>query len=261
MNAQASSPASGSAKSAAWDLLGASYWNRDYDGGPSSADCDLYLAGVAAGEPLLLAGASTARLAFAAADLGVALTVCDFSAVMLDDLRQVLGKRADYVLADVCQPGSLPSHRFRAVVADRLLNRFTGAELRAASRTLLGALRVGGEARLSYRLGLYDRDLLVLDHARRRGCLADVFDEAAFDIDYSGARDWLKDVLPAHGSLRPETVAQFYAARGREHRLRPGELDALVAEVCDEQEWKVRFAHIALPGKPGDRILSVRRLR
>ncbi len=245
----------------AWDLVGASYWNRDYDGGPSPADCDLYLAGVAAGDPLLLAGASTARLAFAAADLGAALTVCDFSPVMLSDLRDVLGQRADYVLADVCRPGSLPSGRFRAVVADRLLNRFTEAELRAALRTLLGALRAGGEARLSYRLGLYDRDLLVLEHARQRGCLADVFDEAAFDVDYSGAGDWLKDVLPAHGSLPRQTVARFYAARGREHRLRPGELDALVDEVGDEQDRELRLAHIAMPGKPGDRILSVKRAR
>ncbi|MGE5827776.1 MAG: class I SAM-dependent methyltransferase [Micromonosporaceae bacterium] len=248
-------------KAEAWDLLGGAYWNADYDGGPSDAGCRQYLAGLEAGASVLLIGASTARLARAALACGLELTVCDFSPVMLADLRSALGDRASYLLADVTRTGALAAARFRSVLADRLLNRFTVTELNVALTEVIGALRVGGEARLSYRLGLYARDLPVIDAARRHGCLEAVFDESTFDIDYSGGLDWLADVLPPHGSLDPATVVKFYAARGREHRLRPGELDEIMRGICAERDLGIEVGHTDLPETPADHLLTLLRTR
>src|SRR5688500_5403128 len=78
-------------KSTAWDLLGAAYWNRDYDGGPSAGDRAKYMADLEPGDAVVLVGASTARLAFALTEQRADLTVCDFSPVMLDALRAVIG--------------------------------------------------------------------------------------------------------------------------------------------------------------------------
>jgi hypothetical protein len=246
-------------KTAAWDTIGADYYNRGYDGGPTPADCDLYLHALRPGDTVLLAGASTVRLASAAVQRGLMLTVADFSTVMLTELERLLGGQAIYVQADVTNPGAVIAGKFRAIIADRLLNRFTLAEMRSALTLLCGVLDHGGQLRMSYRLGLYERDRPVLDEARRRGQLAEVFDEGSYDIDYSAAREWLAGVLPPHGSIGTASLVEFYAARGREHRLRPGELDALLAGIAAEHGWELQVSHLAMDGKPSDYLLQAGR--
>jgi hypothetical protein len=247
-------------KAAAWNELGGAYWNLDYDGGPSAADCAMYLRGVAPDEPVLLVGASTVRLARAALKRRAALTVADFSSVMLDELRRVLDGRARYLWTDVTCGDVLPRAAFQTVMGDRLINRFTLTEMRAALTRLTLALRPEGQLRLSYRLGLYDRDLPVLEEARRRGQLDDVFDEKAFDVDYGGAGAWLASVLSPHGRIPTDKLVAFYVRRGREHRIRDGDLDAIIQEIGRAQRLRLTTAHAGMDGKPNDRMLIVTRV-
>jgi hypothetical protein len=249
-----------SSKSTAWDAIGAAYWNQGYDGGPTPAECELYLGGVGVGDPVLLVGASTVRLARAAIEHGAALTVADFSSVQLSQLRELLQDAAAYVLADVTSTGVPAAETFCVVLADRLINRFTIPEMAAALDALAGTIRVGGQLRLSYRLGLYDRDRAVIAEARRRGDLAAVYDEQTSDIDYGGARAWLGAVLPPHGAIPTAALVEFYALRGREHRLRRGELDVLVQRVAASRSFELSVVHRPLPGRESDYILEVTRL-
>jgi amino acid adenylation domain-containing protein len=255
--AAAASPAN--PKSGAWDLIGAAYWNSGYDGGPAGADCDQYLHGLRAGEPVLLVGASTLRLASAAVELGLELTVADFSRTMLDELQSVLGGAARYQHADVTSIDTALRGEFRAVLGDRLLNRFTLAEMHRAVAQLAAVLAPGGELRLSYRLGLYERDHPILAEARRRGVLAEVFDEEAYDIDYAPARSWLPEVLSPHGGIPMPVLVGFYTQRGREHRLRPGELDEIVAQIAQAQARRLGTAHVPMSSTAHDYLLQVTR--
>ncbi|MEU5691991.1 class I SAM-dependent methyltransferase [Actinosynnema sp. NPDC020468] len=246
-------------KAVAWNRLGSAYWNRNYDGGPDEAGCAQYLGGVAGGERVLLVGASTVRLARAALDAGARLVVADFSEILLAELEASLGAdAARYVRADVVSADPPDVGRFDLIVADRLVNRFTRDEMVRALRFLASAVDVGGRMRLSYRLGLYERDELLLAEARRRGEQAAVFDEAAFDVDYSGASGWLAEVLPRHGDIPVEALVDFYVARGREHRLREGELDGLLAEAVGDGT-RYRVAHLPVPGLPADLLLEFTR--
>ncbi|MCK9896085.1 class I SAM-dependent methyltransferase [Frankia sp. AgB32] len=247
------------AKAAAWDGLGSAYWNRAYDGGPSPAACAQYLDGTARGQRVLLVGASTVSLARAALDVGAELVVADFSAVMLAELAVVLPGGAEFALVDVTRADAPFDATFDLVVADRLLNRFVLAELRAALRTLTAAVRPGGLTRLSYRSGLYERDRVVLAEAARRGVLTTVFDEAEFDVDYSAAAPWLAAVLPRHGDIPMAALIDFYVARGREHRIRPGELDELAAQVVPPGVH-YETAHPPVPGQGDDFLFELRRL-
>jgi Methyltransferase domain len=246
-------------KVAAWDRLGSAYWNRAYDGGPNAAACAQYLDGVAAGARVLLVGASTVALARAALDAGLELVVADFSAVMLAELEKLIPGRAEFVRVDVTRADPRFEAAFDLVVADRLINRFVRAELRGALRTLSAALRPGGKMRLSYRLGLYERDAPVLAEAARRGVLAGVFDEAEFDVDYSAGADWLGTVLPRHGDIPMDALVDFYVARGREHRIRTGELDELAARNVP-REFRYETAHLPVPGQDDDFLLQLTRL-
>lgn len=248
----------GNPKVAAWDQLGSAYWDSNYDGGPDGRGCDEYLDGVRAGDRVLLVGASTVRLARAALATGAELVVADFSPVMLAELERMLGAAAEYRCVDVVRAGAWEGEPFDRIVADRLVNRFTRDEMVNALRLLCSAVAKGGRTRLSYRVGLYERDELVLAEARRRGELAAVFDESAFDVDYSGGAAWLADVLPRHGDIPAEALVDFYVARGREHRLLPGELDRIVAEAVGEAT-AYELTHLPVPGLPADFLLDFHR--
>ncbi|WP_256787989.1 class I SAM-dependent methyltransferase [Frankia sp. AvcI1] len=246
-------------KAGAWDRLGSAYWNRNYDGGPNPAACAQYLEGLAAGERVLLVGASTVALARAVLDAGAELVVADFSAVMLAELENLIPGRAEFVRVDVTRADSRFDGAFDLVIADRLVNRFVRAELRSALRTLSAAVRPGGKMRLSYRLGLYERDGAVLSEAARRGVLSTVFDEVEFDVDYSAAAEWLGTVLPPHGDIPTHALVDFYVARGREHRIRTGELDELAAQEVP-RGLRYETAHLPVPGQGDDFLLQLTRL-
>lgn len=245
-------------KAVAWDRLGSAYWSRNYDGGPNAAACAQYLEGIAADQKVLLVGASTVALAHAVLDAGAELVVADFSTAMLAELEQLIPGRAEFIRVDVTRPDIPFEPVFDLVLADRLVNRFVVAEMSSALRTLLAAVKRGGTLRLSYRMGLYARDAAVLDEAARRGVTPAVFDEAAFDVDYSGAAEWLAQVLPQHGDIPMDALVEFYVARGREHRIRAGELDVLAAqEIPAGLDFEI--AHLPVPGQRDDFVFQLTR--
>ncbi|HSR22227.1 MAG TPA: hypothetical protein VLW53_01655, partial [Candidatus Eisenbacteria bacterium] len=160
----------------------------------------------------------------------------DFSPGMREALARELAGRPCRVLSqDVTADVPEPLRRgFRLVLADRLLNRFVERELRAALRQLLRLLDDGGEVRTSVRLGLYQRDLPLIEEGRRRGVLERFFDESTWVIDYGAAGDLLDDALPAHGTIPRDVLLTFYRLRGPEQRLRPGDLERYLAETFDD---------------------------
>jgi hypothetical protein len=222
-------------KAGAWDAIGASYWNAGYSGGPSARDIDRYLEDVEPGAPLAVLGASTLHLIAGAIDRGASVTVLDFSAGMRAALRDELAGRPCRIVAqDITRevPEALAG-RFRLVLADRLLNRFVEPELRAALRQLLRLLDDGGQIRTSIRLGLYQRDLPLIEEGRRRGVLDRFYDESTGVIDYGAAGDLLEQVLPAHGDIPRDVLLTFYRLRGPEQRLGAGDLRRYLAETTD----------------------------
>jgi hypothetical protein len=222
-------------KSAAWDAIGAAYWKAGYRGGPTPADIETYLAGVQPGTPLAIVGASTRHLVAAAIDRGARVTVLDFSARMRQALRDDLEGRPCRIL-DQDVTLEIPDHvarGFQLVLADRLLNRFVEAELRAALRQLLRLTADGGQVRASVRLGLYRRDLPLIEEGRRRGTLHRFYDECTGVIDYGAAGDLLDGVLPAHGDIPRDVLLTFYRLRGPERRLAADDVQRFVAETTD----------------------------
>jgi hypothetical protein len=235
-------------KAEAWDAIGAAYWNAGYRGGPTARDIDTYLEGVGPGTPLAVLGASTFHLIAAGIDRGASVTVLDFSAGMRAALRGELDGRACCILAqDITEeiPEALAG-QFRFVLADRLLNRFVERELRAALRQLLRLLDDGGQIRTSIRLGLYQRDLPLIEEGRRRGVLDRFYDESTGVIDYGAAGDLLDQVLPPHGDIPRDVLLRFYRLRGPEQRLRAADLRRYIAGTTN--------------GSRGLRVASVRSL-
>lgn len=223
-------------KAAAWDVIGASYWNAGYRGGPTRRDIDTYLEGVEPGMHLAVVGASTVHLVAAAIDRGAHVTVLDFSPGMRAALAgELAGRRCRIVDQDITADVPEPlGRRFWLVLADRLLNRFVERELRAALRQLLRLLDDGGEVRTSVRLGLYQRDLPLIEAGQRRGVLGRFFDPSTWIIDYGAAGDLLDDALPPHGTIPRDVLLSFYRLRGPEQRLRPGDLERYLAETSDD---------------------------
>jgi len=227
-------------KSKAWDMLGSLYWNAGYNGGPGPAELAAYLEGLGPSREIAIIGASTRSLITAALRKQCAVTVIDFSARMIHDLRESLsgegvplgGLRT--LLHDVKNP--VPADlraRFAAVLSDRLLNRFNLVELALALRGLLSLLHDEGELRTTVRIGLYPRDQPLLDEGRRLGNVRDFFDEETWEIDYSKTGPLLEKVLEPHGTIPRSTLLEFYALRGLEKRFRPGEFDRLCAAAQD----------------------------
>lgn len=249
-------------KQAAWEVLGAAYWNSGYRGGPSQRDCSRYLTGLGGRCDVVVIGASTRDLVVGAAERGCRPHVIDFSARMCEDLMADVGEIFTYTVHDVTQPAPLALQgRFDVILADRLLNRFSAPELATSLCTVLGLLSPEGEFRTSVRVGLYDRDLPVLACAWRLGRFDDVFEPKTGHIDYEPVADHLASVLPAHGEIAPQLVAEFYRLRGREKRLQPGELETIVAGITNGQGYLAVERSEELADQPDHLFTIVRRTR
>jgi hypothetical protein len=246
-------------KRAAWELLGAAYWSSGYRGGPSPRDRATYLAGLEAGCDVAVIGASTRDLVVGAAERGCRIHVIDFSARMCEDLVADVGEVFTYTVHDITEPAPATLHeRFDVVLADRLLNRFSAPELTAALGTVLALLAPHGELRTAVRVGLYERDLPVLACAWEVGRFDEVFEPSTGHIDYAPVADHLASVLPPHGHIPPELVAEFYRLRGREKRLRAGELETIVTAVANDRSCLAVERSEELVDQP-DRLFTVRR--
>ena len=252
--------ATANGKRAAWELLGGAYWGSGYRGGPSPEDCSTYLAGLSPGAATAIIGASTRDLVAGAVGLGCRTHVIDFSARMCDDLLGNVGDVISCTVHDITQAAPPSLHgRFDAILADRLLNRFSATELTASLRTILSLLSPGGEFRTSVRVGLYERDLPILARAWTIGRFNDVFEPDGGHIDYAPVAGHLPAILPPHGEIPSELVAEFYRLRGREKRLRPGELEGIVGGIADDDGRLAVERCVKLADQPDELFTIVRR--
>lgn len=205
----------------AWDTIGSLYWNAGYSGGPSPAGIAQYLEGVDASTKVAVLGASTVELIRAAIDRGANVTVFEFAPRMCEQLAAELGaRRCRIVLQDITQPLiSADCRQADVVCADRLINRFTQQEADSAFTQVLRLLSDGGELRAAIRLGLYARDLPLIEEGRRRGTLHEFFDEQQGTIDYGKAGDILAQHIAPHGQIPQAILLEFYRRRGQEKRF------------------------------------------
>lgn len=153
------------AKAHAWDLVSGSYWNSGYYGGPAPEHDVVFARLMRAGAPTAVVGASTVSLSRAAQDAGAELHVLDFAPGILREAGEWLRLPEDRRhLVDVT--GELPERlrgRYHLVVADRLVNRFSAADLPGGLRGLRDLVAEGGTLALTVRFGWYDRDRQIHD--------------------------------------------------------------------------------------------------
>ncbi|MFG5721929.1 hypothetical protein [Streptomyces murinus] len=219
------------AKAHAWDLVSGSYWNSGYYGGPAP-EHDVVFAGLMrAGAPTAVVGASTVSLSRAAQDAGAELHVLDFAPGILREAGEWLGLPEDRRhLVDVT--GELPERlrgRYHLVVADRLVNRFSAADLPGGLRGLRDLVAEGGTLALTVRFGWYDRDRQIHDALtpaeQRLFWRPDVG-----EIDYAALPD--RDIpLPTWGGISGEVMREHIRGRGREARFHQDELLAALADL------------------------------
>jgi len=220
-------------KASAWDVIGDLYWNAGYNGGPGERDVDLYLEGVGQFSKVAVLGASTRALIEGAVARGAMVHVIDFSPVMIEVMRpRVDPRRCVFIQHDVTRsPPAYLRGMFDLIVADRLINRFAAHEMQPAFYTLLDLMALGAVCRSSIRLGLYQRDLPLIEEGRRRGNVRDFFDESTMTIDYGRAGDILDAMMPDHGRIPRSALLAFYRLRGAEKRLSHGDLESLIANT------------------------------
>jgi len=234
-------------KAAAWDLLGAQFWEKGRPSArPSAAELDLFLTGLPPGEAVAVVGASTKDLVHLAVARGLRVTVMDFSQRMCSDLRAALPDDAFALeLRDIT--AAVPIHQreqFSVVLSDRLINRFTHAEAQRALRAMRDLTKTGGEVRTSVKLGNYAMDERMIDEGRRRCVLADFFDAHTRTIDFSRAGEVLENALLPHGEIPHKTLLAWYRGRGLESRY--GEADVVRAALeAGESGGRLELARVA----------------
>jgi hypothetical protein len=239
-------------KSGAWDLIGSDYWAASYNGGPVGADVAAFLEGVDASTAVAVVGASTVHLIRAALGRGASVTVLDFAEGQRVALQKASeqwpgGERCVVEPYDATEPTPAPlRRRFDLVLADRLVNRFTDAEALAGVPGLLSLAVPGGKLRTTIRLGLYERDRLLLTAAEAEGRAGEFFDADLMEIDYGKAGDLLDRAMPKHGDIPRETLLDFYRLRGPEKRMTEADV--------------ARYVQAAGAWSIGARILAVRPL-
>jgi hypothetical protein len=224
-------------KAKAWDTLGALYWGAGYNGGPVGHDIDQYLEGVGAGTKLVIVGASTRFLIGAAIERGAEVTVLDFSQRMCDALKSVVDARScSVILHDITTPVSDALRmKYDLLLADRLINRFTEAEVVPALSNMLALLKNDGEIRTAIRLGFYARDLPIIEEGRRRGTVSQFFDPETWTINYALAGDILDMCMQPHGDIPRELLLAFYRGRGPEKRFKKEDIERYVAAASDQE--------------------------
>jgi SAM-dependent methyltransferase len=249
-------------KRRAWDILGNKYWSSGYYGGPNAEEISLYLRGATPAVRICVLGASTVELIRAAAAVGSTVSVLDFSAVMLEQLSTELeGLRIETINHDLTLPLPLEmAERFDLVLADRLLNRFDAEEGPRGCAAMNRLLAEGGVLRTKVRLGIYERDLPLMEAGRKDGTLFGFYYPQTQEIDYSQAKHLLGVGLEPHGDIPPEVILKFYFLRGKEKRFTFREVLDLHLAV-GKGNPPVSFAgHMQTPaGHPQDVMFEFRR--
>lgn len=211
-------------KAHAWDLVGESYWNSGYYGGPAPEHGPVFLRLLRAGVRTAVVGASTVSLSKAAQQAGSDLHVLDFAPGILRASGEWLGLTEDRRhLVDVTRPVPVHlAHTYALVLADRLVNRFSATDLPPGLRGLRDLLAPGGTLALTVRFGWYERDLEL--HGALTPAEQELFWRPdAGEVDYAVLPD--RDLpLPVWGGISGEVMREHIRARGREARFSKDEL-------------------------------------
>ena len=248
------------AKAEAWDVMRRQYWAGGYNGGPGALDVKAFLEGVDATSSICILGASTIGLIKAALARSCLVTVVDFSEKTMGDMLKEL--RSDTLtgqIADLTKPDSVPQNTFDVVAGDRIFNRFDAREAEKAAQSMLRLLKPGGLLRTKIRLGIYGRDIPLMQAGFEDGTLLEFYNPATSEIDYSKAVHLLSNTLSAHGNIPSTVLQEFYVLRGREKRFN-------LAEVIDLHEAPrqngARLVHTRAvypdPDTPADILITFR---
>ena len=213
--------ASQNPKSAAWDQFGPGYWDLTSPASkPSKHEIDLLLREAEPGARCSIIGASTRDLINTAVERGLEVTVLDFSKGMCQSLSNWIGPQACRVHChDILReaPRDLRDSQ-DLVLSDRLVNRLTSDETAKALRVMANMLVTGGQIRASVRTGLFRTDIALIEEGRRRGTLADFYDERTKTINWGKSGDILEECAPDYGSVPREIALEWYRQRGDESR-------------------------------------------
>ncbi|GLX47542.1 hypothetical protein Shyhy01_04920 [Streptomyces hygroscopicus subsp. hygroscopicus] len=218
-------------KARAWDLVSGSYWNSGYYGGPAPEHEEILRGLMRAGAPTAVVGASTVSLSKAAQEAGADLHVLDFAPGILREAGEWLGLPGDRRhLVDVTGPlPELLRGGYDLVLADRLVNRFSAADLPAGLRGLRDLVAPGGTLALTVRFGWYDRDRQIHD-ALTPAEQKLFWRPDVGEIDYATLPD--RDIpLPTWGGISGRVMRDHLRGRGREARFHRDELLAMVADL------------------------------
>jgi hypothetical protein len=222
-----------SAKARAWDLIGERYWNSGYYGGPAPEHWREFRRLLRPGARTAVVGASTVSLSEAAVVAGADVHVLDFAPGILAAAGRRLGLAEDRRhLVDVTRPIP-PDLRgaYDVVLADRLANRFSAADLPAGLRGLRDLTATVGVLGITVRFGLYERDRAIL--AALSGSERCAFwNPAKGEVDYGALPD--RDLpLPVWGRIAAQVIREHLRARGREARFSREELVHHVEQLDD----------------------------
>ncbi|MBT2363972.1 hypothetical protein J7E88_01135 [Streptomyces sp. ISL-10] len=211
-------------KAKAWDLVGQSYWNSGYYGGPAPEHAPVFTRLLQPGVRTAVVGASTVSLSKAALEAGSELHVLDFAPGILREAGDWLGLAQDRRhLVDVTR--TIPPHlrhAYALLLGDRLVNRFSATDLPNGLQGLRDLVTPGGALALTVRFGWYARDL-ELHEALTPAEQKLFWRPDAGEVDYAALPD--RDIpLPTWGGISGEVMREHIRGRGREARFSKDEL-------------------------------------
>jgi hypothetical protein len=248
-------------KSAAWDLVGAQFWESGRQTAkPSTAEIERMTDGIPAGARCVVVGASTRDLIMALLDRGATVVVLDFAERMCADLRAALPPGACQIHQhDItgAPPDQLAGCQ-HYVLSDRLINRFSETEARPGLLGMAGLLAVGGEVRTSVKLGLYPMDERMIELGRRSGRLAAFYDERQRVMNFAAAGEILEQALLPHGDIPAGVLLDWYRGRGTEKRFEHEDIVQLFANSGTGHGTLRLVSSVFLPDAPATRLYTGR---
>jgi hypothetical protein len=189
---------------------------------PSSREIELYLQDLSPNEPVCIVGASSRDVVARAVATDLTVQVYDFSQRMVADLKSELGphKNLSIDVHDALEEPSVGEHnRFKVVLADRLINRFSKQEAARFFNQMAKILMPEGELRLMIKIGLYEIDKALIREGLRRGTVGQFFNESTHTINFSAASDELEAAVVPHGEIPRDVLIAWYKGRGAESRF------------------------------------------
>lgn len=218
-------------KSKAWDVIGGQFWEKGRESAkPSENELNILTEGISSEDTCLVIGASTKSLIERVLTLTDKLIVVDFSERMCADLLKAV-PGVDVILQDITTDvDKALCNKADWIISERLINRMDEVEATVAFTNMQKMLKPTGTIRTTVWLGLYPMDEIMIEQAKDKGCLEDIWDSGTNTINFSGSSEVLQSALVSHGSIDHEDLLKWYIGRGKEKRFSEQEItDILVS--------------------------------